>query len=728
MYSNSNENDVNQKDIKLHKYNFLKDVKYTSKMQLQEKFMKKYIDNYKFTRPEDEKYADELTKLTNVKFVSFNEFNKEKPKEKQKIQTRETNKHIFLKYIRAISENLNIIENVSVINKDEKEDFITTNRPILDINGTRIIRSGYPTYLIKCNVEATDYDRIRHVDAVLADVKMKYKDTISKYKIDRLKEMFLIDNDKMDIDQFQRDIDRATQDENKELNKWFNNLVKTYDGDLLKVIKENTPEEEEEEEKEEEKEFDMEKFMEYHKQANIKRNEKLNKNQGFFFQSDLISNSSGSQSFKYNPLKEDLKNKNVKVKELLNDKDKLAEFKFEESEKIYFDKNTLINLTDIIYYLNEEELYETAKYFNDGTLFVGTCHIPKKLNLNQHMLQFNDKIEGYTQISVNNKSEKDNTYINIDKAIFTMKTFGNDHIYKHKLSYLKWINPDTSLIIPQPNNNKIYDYILKAIPLDNYDCNATFYTRFKILKITKPHIDDYLSEKDMTYETFELVQKLEKCITIKERINIVRDNNYQEPQVHNTLKNNKYIQQLVEKLKTQKQIKDTRTQMEKELDQKCNVIEGKYYLAQTSKRNWYGVRTMTKIAIDPVTTMCNVQGIKDEIIERARIKLIQMQEFNNETVKSFLSWFNKELPTLKIIDELIPLTARLIKETMDCELKIKSMVNSKLVKLLNDVKNEKMKLIYQSENIMCKIYRYLRNAFTFTEEKEFDLNITKLDF
>jgi len=168
--------------------------------------------------------------------------------------------------------------------------------------------------------------------------------------------------------------------------------------------------------------------------------------------------------------------------------------------------------------------------------------------------------------------------------------------------------------------------------------------------------------------------------------------------------------------------------LEKELEEKCNVIDGKYYIAQTGDRKWYGLRTMTKIQLDPLTTMYNVQAIKDEVIEKARVKLIQLEKLDIKSIKSFITYLNKELPDMKIIQDIIPLTARLIKDTMECEVKLKTMVSSKLVKMINDIKDDKFKLTLQKEGILSKIYRYLRNVFTFTEEKEFDMNVTQLDF
>jgi len=359
---------------------------------------------------------------------------------------------------------------------------------------------------------------------------------------------------------------------------------------------------------------------------------------------------------------------------------------------------------------------------------VGTAHVPKVLNLNPHIIQFDDKIEGITQITIDNELNKDQDMIDLDNATFLMKTYGNDHIYTHNLKYMKYIKPDTATIIPIPENNKNYDYILKVVPLDKYDCNATYYVRFKIIKITKPNVPDYLSEKDMDYNALQIINKLQLQPIMKERVKLINQNNNTIGKVQNTLKNNKEVAELVKKYKNIQDEKKIKQTLEQELEERCNVIDGKYYLSQMGKRNAFGVRQLTKIQITPMTTMYNITGISEEIIEKLKIKMLQLERIDINTMKSILSFANKELPKLKIIEDLIPLTARLLRDTMESEVKLHSMMQSKLVTMINEVKDNKLKMIYQSENLLCKIYRFLRNVFTFTEEKDFNLNVKSLDF
>jgi hypothetical protein len=58
------------------------------------------------------------------------------------------------------------------------------------------------------------------------------------------------------------------------------------------------------------------------------------------------------------------------------------------------DPDTLINLTDVIYYIEPQELYTAAQPLNDGTVMVGTAHVPKYLDTSEHFIQFDTKIEG----------------------------------------------------------------------------------------------------------------------------------------------------------------------------------------------------------------------------------------------------------------------------------------------------------------------------------------------
>jgi hypothetical protein len=683
-------------------------VKYNTKIDIQEKLMKKYIESYSFPRPEDEKYIKYLNEITGAKFITYEELNKDKPMEKRIIQKRETNKHPMLKHIRAIAELTNIQENVMRTSKDEDDDVVRTSRRIMDINGTRIMSSGYPMYLVKCNAESTDNDRIRHIDAKLQILKEKFKDTISDRQVKAMKRRFMIGGEEFNLDEFQRSIDRAKKEGNKEeLDEWLQNIIEIYEGDLLKVIKQNTPTKEEEEYDStfEDPNDEFEEIEEEEDEDNlINTSNKRNKSR-----------------------KKDMKKNNKKVKKEINNKKE----KKKEKKKKYLDKDTLINLTDIIYYLNEKELYESSKYFNDGTLMVGAAHVPKLLDLKRHFLQFGTNIEGYTQIIVRDKDVKENLYIDIDKAKFIMRTYGNDHTYTHDLKYLKYIYPNSSTIIPQPEDSD-YNFILKTIPLDKYDCDATYYVRFKIVKITKPQIADYLSEKDVAYNTYDLIDKLQHSRSIKGRIAIVNEENKPDLKIYNdiySIENKKRIESLFSKLKEPIKIeKEEEETIQQQLDQRCNVVDGKYYLSKMEKRKWYGLRTMTKIQIDPLTTMYEIQNVPQEVVDKARLKLIQLEKIDTKSLRGFLSYLNKELPNYNIFEHIIPLAARLIKDTMESEIKIKSIMSSKLIKMVNDIKDEKMKLVYQSESTICKVYRLLRNIFTFTNEKEYNLNITQLDF
>jgi len=644
---NDKSNYTNKKDklnTTQYKGEQFKRLRYKTKMQVQEKMIKNYFDFYKFPKPINKNYVPILNELTNVHYVSYEDYNKDKESDKQTIQTRETNKHIILQQLRSIAENTNIIENVHMTTKSEENDYIYTDRTIFDINGSRIMKSGLPMYLLKCNAEVTDFDRIRNLDANKKIIKQKFRKTISQYEVDRLFEQYMIDDDKYDFNEFQLGLNRKIdildkEEREKEKNKegWVDELIEEFEGDLLTCFREHGEE---------------------------------------------------------------------------------------------FDQDTLINLTDIIYYLSPKELYEVAEYLKDGTIIVGTAHVPKHLDLDEHIIQFGDKIEGKVRICYDEKEDKNNLLISLDKAIFKMETFGNDHTYTHSLDYIKYIRPDTSALIPMPND-KEYDFILKAIPSnDNYDCGATIYTRFKIIKITNPRIDDYFCRKDTEPNALGVRKTMERMNTIREKLEYIRERQMIFPVIKNTI-----LQYRVEEEKRRKEYqklqKEQQYQQELEdfINRKVNQKDGYYYLSSMGERTWYGVRTLTKLQLDPITTMYDVKTIKKEIIQKAMNKILLLEKIDRKNIKGIISLLCKELPEHSVIDDIIPLTSRLLKDSMEAEIKIKSMMNSKLVEYMNALKDNKLKEIYQGQSLIRKIYRYVKNIFTLTKEDDYDVkNITELDF
>jgi hypothetical protein len=167
-------------------------------------------------------------------------------------------------------------------------------------------------------------------------------------------------------------------------------------------------------------------------------------------------------------------------------------------------KNALINLTDIIYYLNNDDLYEIASRMDDGSIMVGTAHVPKYFDIDQHPIQFEatnskaqntkdsyiQKQEGIMFITPVITADKNDYSINEVKMVMKMK--GNSYKYVHGLKYMEYLHATmaSDLII----TNHDYNFILKCVPLERVDCTGTYYIRFEIQKITNPVTEDLIGD------------------------------------------------------------------------------------------------------------------------------------------------------------------------------------------------------------------------------------------
>jgi hypothetical protein len=221
-----------------------------------------------------------------------------------------------------------------------------------------------------------------------------------------------------------------------------------------------------------------------------------------------------------------------------------------------------------------------------------------------------------------------------------------------------------------------------------------------------------------------ILKRASRETSMYDKVQTIYNYNNQPISITNSVYNKEYMKDLMQKLNN-KQQEDL---LETKLNNKVNKKDGRYYLSITKKNKIGWGNTMTKIEINPITTMYDIIGLSDEIIQKARIKLIQYESIDMKVLKTFITWLNKELPKLSIIDDIIPLTARLLKDTMENEVHLRSIVNSKITTIINDLKDNKMKQIYQSESLLSKIFRFVRNAFTLTTEKTLDLDIQELDF
>jgi hypothetical protein len=360
--------------------------------------------------------------------------------------------------------------------------------------------------------------------------------------------------------------------------------------------------------------------------------------------------------------------------------------KKEQKEHEEFPTEYLINLTDIIYYLDAQQLYTMAKNLSEGTIAVGTAHIPKYLDMETHYISFGANIEGTVKI-IPDEFVTDLRELDVDDCTMIMRANGNDHLYQHPLEYLKWLQPTGTYIIPPAEGQK-ENFILKTIALDSVDTGATHYVRFKIVKIEKPTAEDYtpdelfinpaymniLNDVDDILDNKELsiYDKLTKCY-----------DTWNGALINKPLIQNKYYKQ---KAIEDPFLKNIEKKMPKPDDNNVIRIDDTYAIGVpkkgffVNKYKMYTMKTMHYIA--------DLKSIIDaSLISKIQVKILNMEKIEKTTVKSLVTFIQRELPELNVNTEILPLIATIIKDSLQSESSINALLSSNITEAVNYIKN-----------------------------------------
>ena len=161
-------------------------------------------------------------------------------------------------------------------------------------------------------------------------------------------------------------------------------------------------------------------------------------------------------------------------------------------------KDALYVLTDIIYYIDDDDLYRVNSKLNDGVTMVGCLHVPKTLELGSTgradilFSQGKNMVkEGEIMLSKNKFMEElaDIDVANID---FVMRANGNNHNYVSPVRFPQLQVLNSMVIHKSVCLNE--DFILKLHVRDRVDCGATYYISFEIEKISQPTAADFIND------------------------------------------------------------------------------------------------------------------------------------------------------------------------------------------------------------------------------------------
>jgi hypothetical protein len=356
----------------------------------------------------------------------------------------------------------------------------------------------------------------------------------------------------------------------------------------------------------------------------------------------------------------------------------------------------LINLTDVIYYLTNSELYDIARPLLSGTIMVGTAHVPKYLDTSKHFIQYGSKIEGTVQITAKQMNIDMNQY-NIKDTIMTMKMDGNDTPYIHGLKYLEYLHADMSsdfILNFAANDN----FILKIVPIEKYDSGATYYIRFKIIKIFDPKPEELIIEQFNNEYTGSVIRLLDKDLhprDIRQRLPLaaiindmkqtMEDMGYSHKiAIHNT--DGKITDMnLAKKSKKQKTLK--------EYEKEVFLFDGKYYFTKTVQdmdKRIHKIRIMLEDQQQEIADI--TAAVSPELINKLVNKMTLMDKLDSKNLKALITYINTQEPKYNIPNQVIPLLAEVINQTLKTETNIAKLLNSSLVGTLNSIKDGEFKI------------------------------------
>lgn len=425
-------------------------------------------------------------------------------------------------------------------------------------------------------------------------------------------------------------------------------------------------------------------------------------------------------------------------------------------------KDAIYMLTDVIYYISNEDLYKVAEPLNDGTVYIGCMHVPKEYYTTKKLITFtngNDaSIEGSMVITTKTRDTEHET-IYSNQALMLMEMLGNDHIYQHDVRFPDLATKRMHII----DTSEDTDFALKLIVQRRVDCGATYYISFKIVKITKPKLNDLLDDESMF--DHEYINNLRQHIMMAEdQIEVEKENLPPMPQQfdprmprhlmirdmhHRAEKKYKpailaaVYQKPPEKMINPNYIPRGKAAAKlREVQNEANRIESTIQIANEFKNQFIIYRAkngrvftyhqMMNLTLTAIKEDFQITNVKSELINKITTKITLAQKIDADLLRSLVLYINREDPSLPI-DTVITIIVKCISDNLTIEKQIYAIKNLQLTSLLNSFKEDEIKTLPQSlvqSFLQGKMFTYLKNKIYTTlkiNEKVANSNM-KLDF
>jgi hypothetical protein len=381
-------------------------------------------------------------------------------------------------------------------------------------------------------------------------------------------------------------------------------------------------------------------------------------------------------------------------------------------------RNILINMTDIQYYISNDDMYDIADHFSCGTFAVGAVHVPKFLDDKPHEIIVGDKVEGLVRIHyIPKPTDKDTTIMKIDKMIDLCKTKkeldkegekarppvthiedfqmlmrmnGNDHTYLHDL-HMYALTLEQNNLIPTTKN---HSFILKLIVDDRCDCGGTFYVRYHIVKIKSPQLHDFFTSEVIENYTMRQIATLQDIYNTMKKdqtpmgkaklINamISQIKKFRSADIHVDITN--------EQLKLQEILTPGATQT-------TAFVKDDQLLFTTKKSgrifNYY---KQIKHTMQSAEALLSAERAPAEIVNRLVSKIMIAEKFDQALIVNMINYVNKEHQEWDINERVLPIIMFAIQKAAKSELTKTAIMNSVNANLIGESKNGQLKLTAQT--------------------------------
>jgi hypothetical protein len=559
------------------------------------------------------------------------------------------NEHPITATIRDTCEDLNIIEAIRLTKVPDNEGYgryatLYPNRPIIDINSGKLATNGLVRCILQPQMDGEDANRIRKTDAA-----------VEAYHAD-------LRNCTMKMQPY------YTEEEQRDM--------KLHD----EVMKVNQPQDEEGNPNEEYDAAAAAKLA-------IERRalERLERDRETVYNKLCVERSDDDLVQYFT----NLANYQEQVEAHAEDEEQ-PEPQYDAQYDIDNWHDILVNLTDVIYYLTDDDLYNVNDYLNDGTTMVGTLHVPKAITTEPQYIRYGEYIEGTVNIYEDTPKDEivgEQAMMPLTHTVMAMKMNGNKNAYYHKIRFPELANVD-SYLIPATQNR---DYILKIHVLQRIDAGATYYVRFAIDKHTigqQPENRMHLFIPDGLIHTSQHGQHRKYKADVIRQYNDRRRGNIAEvAEAYNYEYNVPPQYNLtVDKIKTQC---DIITKPEKR-----TVIDRHnkdYYAYYRKDGRFFNFSVNFKMDVN-FTRDFTIKKIDPKLISRATVKLINMPKIDKANLVTVINFINKDAPELQINEAVIPLVAKLLEDLLSAEKKLYILDKWKTTELINKFKTNDIKM------------------------------------